>query len=196
MARADASGGGPSAADGIVCPGHRRAATPHHAGLHHAGRQPARWARSELSARLLDASRHTGQRLRMPQRLAMVRRRLRLQPGLGLRAIPVDSVREPAGPDHELGPASGGSGGHVLGRTLLGGALSQPLLGQPAAPAPVPPASPGTAAPPSRTAASRTSAFRSTAVRAAAFRRSTATRRPSSFGPAASTGRRSHAVRT
>jgi hypothetical protein len=191
MARADASGGGPSAADGIVCPGHRRAATPHHAGLHHAGRQPARRARPELSARLLDASRHTGQRLRLPQRLALVRRRLRLQPGLGLRAVPLDSVREPAGLDHELGPASGGTGGHLLGRTLLGSALSQPLLGQPAAPAPVPPAAPGTAAP----APSATAAFGSTAVRKAAFWRSTATRRPSSFGPAASTGRRSQAVR-
>jgi len=187
LARADAPGGGPAAADGRAGSGHRHTAIPHDPGLHHAGRQPARRARPELSARLVVASRHASQRRRVPQRLALVRRRRRLQPGLGLRAIPVDSVREPAGLDHELGPTRGGSGDHVLGRTLLGSALSQPLVGQPASPAWIPPAAPRKAAPSSSTAA-----FRSTTFRTAAFRGATATRRPPSFGPAASasTGRR------
>ncbi len=183
VVRADARGARPRDADGIAGSGHGHAAGPHDAGLHHAGRQPPRRARPELPARLLAAGRHARQRLRVPQRLALVRRRRGIQPGLGLRSIPVDSVRGTAGLDHEFRAPLRGPGCDVLGRDLLGSALSQSAV--------VPPASTATIRPIARTAASPSSAPSSAAPSSTAHGKAAgrgASSRTTAVGRSAATG--------
>jgi hypothetical protein len=178
MGEANTPRGGRATALGIARAGRGHAVDPHDAGLHHGGRQPARRARPELPARLLAAGWHARHGLRVLERLALVRRRLRIQPRVGLRAIPGDPVQWPAGPDHELRPTLRGPDGHVLGRALLGSALSRPPLVPPASAARM-----GHAAP--AAAASQASIGVGASAPTAAFRKPAATARPSSLGSAA-----------
>ena len=178
MGEANTPRGGRAAAHGTARAGRGHAADPHDAGLHHGGRQPARRARQELPAGLLAAGWHARHGLRVLERLALVRRRLRIQPRVGLRAIPGDPVQWPAGPDHELRPTLRGPDGHVLGRALLGSALSRPPLVPPASAARMGPAAPAAAA-------SQASVGVGSSAPTAAFRKPAATARPSSLGSAA-----------
>jgi hypothetical protein len=185
MGEANTPRGGRAAPRGTARAGRGHAADRHDAGLHHGGRQPARRARPELSARLLAAGWNARHGLRVLERLALVRRRLRIQPRVGLRAIPGDPVQWPAGHDHELRPTLRGPDGHVLGRALLGSALSRPPLVPPASAPRMGPAA--TAAAPSSPAPSSPGACGKTAGRGAsprttAFGGTTATARPSSLG--------------
>ena len=178
MGEASTPRGGRAAAHGTARAGRGHAANPHDAGLHHGGRQPARGARPELPARLLAAGWHARHGLRVLERLAMVRRRLRIQPRVGLRAIPGDPVQWPAGPDHELRPTLRGPDGHLLGRALLGSALSRPPLVPPASAERMGPSSPAAAA-------SQASVGVGASAPTAAFRKPAAAALPSSLGSAA-----------
>jgi hypothetical protein len=81
--------------------------------VHHAGGQHARRSGPRVSAGHLAAARNTGQRDRLHQRLALVRRRRRRMEGLGL--LPASF-----GPHSQQGASD-----HVFGRAILGCALSR-----------------------------------------------------------------------
>ncbi len=143
----------------IARPGGGRDARVHGAGLHHLGSQPSSGSGPGLSPRLLASGRHAGHGLRMPERLALVRRRLGVQPGLGVRKVPGAPLRGPAGPHHELGPADRGPHRDLLGRAVLGRPLPRPPLVPPAATSGLGPAAAAsgaaTTAPPSYREAAR-----------------------------------------
>jgi len=82
---------------------------------------------------------HAGQRGRLHRQLALVRRRVGFQPGLDLRALPVDGVPESTYRDFQLRRDAGRASDHFLRQQLLGRLLSEPavveqqeLLGWPA----------------------------------------------------------------
>ena len=82
-------------------------------GVHHAGGQHARGAGPRVSAGHVAAAGNAGERDRLHQRMALVRRRRGRLARLGLRPVPVGAHSQPRARDH------------VFGRSVLGRPLSR-----------------------------------------------------------------------
>ena len=93
-----------------------------------ANRQHARRTRPGVPPGCVASRRHGGQRDGLHRWLALVRCRVGFQPGLDIRALPVDGVPQSTDRDPQLRRDAGRACDHLLGQQLLGRLLSEPAL--------------------------------------------------------------------